>query len=98
MNRYPLTKAAVALRLCLASPACAKQGMVKVFILAGQSNLEGHGQISSLDHLDNHPAIRASTEEAEAARRLLARERDELRADRRSRSVFRKPLQRCMTS
>ncbi|MEO2006683.1 MAG: sialate O-acetylesterase, partial [Candidatus Poribacteria bacterium] len=28
---------------------------VKVFILAGQSNMEGHGQISSLDHLGEHP-------------------------------------------
>ncbi|MHC4844208.1 MAG: sulfatase-like hydrolase/transferase, partial [Planctomycetota bacterium] len=28
---------------------------VKVFILAGQSNMEGHGQLRSLDHLGNHP-------------------------------------------
>jgi len=28
---------------------------VKVFILAGQSNMEGHGQIRSLPHLGNHP-------------------------------------------
>ncbi|MBB15750.1 hypothetical protein CMK22_10785 [Candidatus Poribacteria bacterium] len=28
---------------------------VKVFILAGQSNMEGHGQIRSLNHLGQHP-------------------------------------------
>ncbi len=28
---------------------------VKVFILAGQSNMEGHGQLASLDHLGSHP-------------------------------------------
>lgn len=31
------------------------EGPVKVFILAGQSNMEGHGQIRSLDHLGDHP-------------------------------------------
>lgn len=33
----------------------AQEGPVKVFILAGQSNMEGHGQIPSLDHLGDHP-------------------------------------------
>ena len=28
---------------------------VKVFILAGQSNMEGHGQVRSLNHLGKHP-------------------------------------------
>lgn len=28
---------------------------VKVFILAGQSNMEGHGQVRSLDRLGQHP-------------------------------------------
>ena len=28
---------------------------VKVFILAGQSNMEGHGQVRSLNHLGQHP-------------------------------------------
>ncbi|MDP6634806.1 MAG: sialate O-acetylesterase [Phycisphaerae bacterium] len=28
---------------------------IKVFILAGQSNMEGHGQVRSLPHLGNHP-------------------------------------------
>lgn len=36
------------------SPA-AQERPVKVFILAGQSNMEGHGQIPSLDHLGDHP-------------------------------------------
>ena len=35
--------------------ALATRKKVKVFILAGQSNMEGHGQIRSLDHLGNHP-------------------------------------------
>jgi len=33
----------------------ASEGKVKVFILAGQSNMEGHGQVRSLDHLGEHP-------------------------------------------
>jgi len=33
----------------------ARDRPVKVFILAGQSNMEGHGQIPSLDHLGDHP-------------------------------------------
>jgi alpha-galactosidase len=36
------------------SPA-AQERLVRVFILAGQSNMEGHGQIPSLDHLGDHP-------------------------------------------
>jgi hypothetical protein len=36
------------------SPA-AQERPVKVFILAGQSNMEGHGQVPSLDHLGDHP-------------------------------------------
>jgi len=37
------------------NPASAAEKKVKVFILAGQSNMEGHGQVSSLPHLGNHP-------------------------------------------
>ena len=37
--------------LSLAAP----ERPMKVFILAGQSNMEGHGQIPSLDHLGDHP-------------------------------------------
>lgn len=32
------------------------QGPVKVFILAGQSNMEGHGGVKTLDRLGEHPA------------------------------------------
>jgi hypothetical protein len=39
----------------LASQVQAAEKRVKVFILAGQSNMEGHGQIRSLDHLGEHP-------------------------------------------
>jgi hypothetical protein len=38
-----------------ASSPAAQERPVKVFILAGQSNMEGHGQIPSLDHLGDHP-------------------------------------------
>jgi len=37
------------------TPQPAGDGPVKVFILAGQSNMEGHGQICSLDHLGDDP-------------------------------------------
>ncbi|MHC4425944.1 MAG: NPCBM/NEW2 domain-containing protein [Planctomycetota bacterium] len=39
----------------LASQVQAVEEKVKVFILAGQSNMEGHGQVRSLDHLGEHP-------------------------------------------
>ena len=39
----------------LASEIQAAEKEVKVFILAGQSNMEGHGQVRSLDHLGKHP-------------------------------------------
>ena len=39
----------------LAPQVQAAEKMVKVFILAGQSNMEGHGQVRSLDHLGEHP-------------------------------------------
>ena len=57
MKRYPLaiTLAGVVLFLALASSAEATEKKVKVFILAGQSNMEGHGMLDSLDHLGNHP-------------------------------------------
>ena len=31
------------------------KGLVKVFILAGQSNMEGHGSVQTLDRLGEHP-------------------------------------------
>ena len=39
----------------LASQVQAAEQKVKVFILAGQSNMEGHGQVRSLDWLGQHP-------------------------------------------
>ncbi len=39
----------------LALQVQAAEKKVKVFILAGQSNMEGHGQVRSLDHLGEHP-------------------------------------------
>ena len=44
-----------ALAMMLASPARADQAPVKVFILAGQSNMEGYGGIRTLDELGTHP-------------------------------------------
>ncbi|MDP6047185.1 MAG: sialate O-acetylesterase, partial [Phycisphaerae bacterium] len=41
--------------LGISSAALAADKKVKVFILAGQSNMEGHGQVRSLPHLGNHP-------------------------------------------
>ena len=40
---------------CYASQPGAADKKVKVFILAGQSNMEGHGQVRSLNHLGKHP-------------------------------------------
>jgi len=39
----------------LAPQVQAADKRVKVFILAGQSNMEGHGQVRSLDILGKHP-------------------------------------------
>ena len=36
------------------APARSAEDQVKVFILAGQSNMEGHGQLQSLAHLGQH--------------------------------------------
>ena len=57
MKRYPIvtTVVGVVLFLGLASPVRAAEKKLKVFILAGQSNMEGHGQVRSLDHLGEHP-------------------------------------------
>jgi len=39
----------------VASAASPKPGPVKVFILAGQSNMEGYGAVQTLDHLGDDP-------------------------------------------
>jgi alpha-galactosidase len=62
-NRSNITRPAVLaltglVMLAASLPVRAEQqdnGPVKVFILAGQSNMEGHGQVRSLDHLGAHP-------------------------------------------
>jgi alpha-galactosidase len=57
MKKYKITMALIGavLLLGLSSVARAADKKVKVFILAGQSNMEGHGQVRSLDHLGAHP-------------------------------------------
>ncbi len=56
MKKCQLVKALVfaVLFLGLAFQIQAAEKKVKVFILAGQSNMEGHGQLRSLDHLGDH--------------------------------------------
>ena len=57
MKKYQITMALIVavLLLGLSSMARAADKKVKVFILAGQSNMEGHGQVRSLDWLGEHP-------------------------------------------
>ncbi len=47
--------------------AQATEKKVKVFILAGQSNMEGHGQLRGLDHLGENPQYGALLEKLKAA-------------------------------
>ena len=51
--KWMIIAAGVGLMPLLASPAAAKP--LKVFILAGQSNMEGHAAVSTFDHLDMDP-------------------------------------------
>jgi len=44
-----------AVLLCLSSLTCSAKPL-KVFILAGQSNMEGHAEISTFDYIGNDPA------------------------------------------
>ncbi|MBA7669408.1 hypothetical protein ES703_77538 [subsurface metagenome] len=57
MKKCQLVKTLVCavLFLGLVSHVQADEKKVKVFILAGQSNMEGHGQLRSLNHLGEHP-------------------------------------------
>ncbi len=57
MNRCSLVRIVVGIALFIGSVSAAQatEGKIKVFILAGQSNMEGHGQLRSLDHLGEHP-------------------------------------------
>jgi len=58
MGNHPIIRAVISLVLLLgglmASQAAAPK--VTVFILAGRSNMEGHGQVRSLDHLGDRPS------------------------------------------
>jgi len=53
MKTKPTVILAAAL-LCALSPNCHAKPL-KVFILAGQSNMEGHGGVQTLDQLGKHP-------------------------------------------
>jgi len=57
MRKHQITMSLMGfvLLLGLSCMARAAEKKVKVFILAGQSNMEGHGQVRSLDHLGEHP-------------------------------------------
>ena len=55
MKKFSIMVFFLGLGLFLFAPPAVAKGKVKVFILAGQSNMEGHGQVSSLEHLGNHP-------------------------------------------
>lgn len=52
--RCVMAAVAASLMLAAASPACAKP--LKVFILAGQSNMEGHARIETFDYIGDDPA------------------------------------------
>jgi len=45
---------ATAFSLCLLSPNCFAQKL-KVFILAGQSNMEGHAEVRTFDYIGKDP-------------------------------------------
>ena len=50
-----VANAAIAQQAEAGKPRQAFKGPVKVFILAGQSNMEGHGGVKTLDRLGEHP-------------------------------------------
>ena len=50
-----ITIGCLGLLLAHASEVRAEAKKVKVYLLAGQSNMEGHGQLRSLDWLGKHP-------------------------------------------
>jgi hypothetical protein len=52
----PLSHLIVALFLCLQLGASAQGKKLKVFILAGQSNMEGHARIETFDYIGDDPA------------------------------------------
>jgi len=50
-----MANAAAAEDTSVVKPQNKFKGPVKVFILAGQSNMEGHGGVMTLDRLGEHP-------------------------------------------
>jgi hypothetical protein len=50
-----VTNAVMAQQAAGSKPRQEFKGPVKVFILAGQSNMEGHGGVKTLDRLGEHP-------------------------------------------
>jgi len=57
MKTYPIVLfSVVAVLLLAASPAWAQSKPLRVFILAGQSNMEGHAKVETFDYLGDDPA------------------------------------------
>ncbi len=54
MTMQPTAVVTAAVLLCVLSPNCLAQKL-KVFILAGQSNMEGHAAISTFDYIGKDP-------------------------------------------
>ena len=50
------TSLTLAILLTLASPTTGNAKPIKVFILAGQSNMEGHAKIETFDYIGDDPA------------------------------------------
>jgi alpha-galactosidase len=46
----------LAVPLMVASPAMAQSKPLRVFILAGQSNMEGHAKVETFDYIGDDPA------------------------------------------
>lgn len=57
MNRIPIVLCSLwTVLLAAASPALAQSKPLRVFILAGQSNMEGHAKIETFDYIGDDPA------------------------------------------
>ena len=55
VTTQPIAIATTAILLCFLTPCCFAQKL-KVFILAGQSNMEGHAEIRTFDYIGKDPA------------------------------------------
>jgi len=53
-----MTNAVMAQQVETVKPQPQSEGVIKVFILAGQSNMEGHAGVQTLDQLGKHPTHR----------------------------------------